>query len=222
MNTLVIDTSTVYCSVAVFSGGACIGVADKLPRAHNRHLLPMIKRTLTTARLNKGDIQCLAYGVGPGSFVGVRLSAAVMQAMSLSLNVPVVGFSSMQAAAIYYAVKYQKGGKIAVILDARMGDVYLGVYQCSVSGTGSVCLEERCLPVPEVDAVLTELKAETVIGDSISAVQHKPEKFEVYPDCRYLLPLVNQCCQSAQKKEQFQNALPVYLQGVKNWWKIGQ
>ena len=55
------------------------------------------------------------------------MCVSVVQGMSLAFDTPTLGFSTLEVTA-YGAVKKYNTNKIAVALDARMGEVYWGVY----------------------------------------------------------------------------------------------
>ena len=97
MNILVIDTSTNYCSIAVKANSKIITKTKYIPRQHNEYLIDMIDLIINNSGITKYQLDLLAYGVGPGSFTGVRLSSALMQAISFTIAKPVLGFSSMYA-----------------------------------------------------------------------------------------------------------------------------
>jgi tRNA threonylcarbamoyladenosine biosynthesis protein TsaB len=70
------------------------------------------------------DMDGIAYGMGPGSFTGVRIACGVTQGLALGADLPVVGVCTLQALA-------EASGKERVIaaLDARMSELYLAVYE---------------------------------------------------------------------------------------------
>ena len=139
MNFLVLDTSSSYCSVALSCGGKLYCDTRHIPRQHNKYLLQMIEDLFQSANLVKKHLDFIAYGVGPGSFVGVRLAASVAKGFAVSLDIPVIGFSSMFAIAktarslsrVEVPLSKMQNDKIAVVLDAKMGDFYLGLYDVS-------------------------------------------------------------------------------------------
>lgn len=61
--------------------------------------------------------EAVAAGCGPGSYTGIRVGAALAQALSFGWGVPLFGFCSLEAFA-------PAPPSYAVLIDARMGGLY--------------------------------------------------------------------------------------------------
>lgn len=122
MNTLAFDTSTEYLTVAVVRDGrpAC-GYHRRAGRNHSRLLVPAISRLIKRAGLRIGKIEALAVGVGPGSFTGLRIGAAVAKGLGYCGNVPIAPVPTFDAIAANFRCA---PGVICVVLDARKNKVY--------------------------------------------------------------------------------------------------
>lgn len=218
MNILAIDTSTVYCSIALFTGDKqCFSVTRHIPRKHNEQLLPMIDELIKQADIGKRDIHLLAYGVGPGSFVGVRLAAAAIQAMALTLDCPVVGFSSMQAIAMSAYHNY-KAEHVSVILDARMSDVYFGQYVWAKDLQIMKATQERCLKVEAFNQEVEEQNLGFIIGDVINDIELNA--IDYCPDVSLLQDVIRYNYQQLKNHNTQTIVQPVYLQGTSQWKKL--
>lgn len=91
MRTLVIDTATEACSVALIEDGSCIaGDWRLLGRGHAENLIPMI-----AALPERGCAGRIAVSLGPGSFTGVRVGIAAARALGLAWGADVVGFPTL-------------------------------------------------------------------------------------------------------------------------------
>lgn len=88
MQTLVIDSATEACSVALFDGDTLVaGDWRLLGRGHAEQLVPMI-----AAMPGKGKAQRIAVALGPGSFTGVRVGLAAARALALAWGAQLVGY----------------------------------------------------------------------------------------------------------------------------------
>jgi tRNA threonylcarbamoyl adenosine modification protein YeaZ len=91
MKTLVIDSATEACSVALFDGDELIaGDCRVLGRGHAEQLVPMIE-----ALPGKGRADRIAVALGPGSFTGVRVGLAAARALALAWGAELVGYPTL-------------------------------------------------------------------------------------------------------------------------------
>ena len=89
--TLVIDSATEACSVALVRGREVVaGSWQVLGRGHAEALVPLI-----AALPGKGRAARIAVALGPGSFTGVRVGLAAARALAFAWNVPLVGYPTL-------------------------------------------------------------------------------------------------------------------------------
>jgi tRNA threonylcarbamoyladenosine biosynthesis protein TsaB len=124
MRILAIETSTEYCSVALWQDGALSERCELVGQKHSEVLMAMLDALLNEAGVKIKQVDGIAFGKGPGSFTGVRIACGVAQGLALGADVKVVGVCTLQALA-------QASGRNKVIaaLDARMGELYLAAYE---------------------------------------------------------------------------------------------
>jgi tRNA threonylcarbamoyladenosine biosynthesis protein TsaB len=67
---------------------------------HATRLLALAHSLLAGANLAWGDIERIAVGVGPGTFTGLRIGVATARGLAQSLEVELVGVSSLRALAL--------------------------------------------------------------------------------------------------------------------------
>jgi tRNA threonylcarbamoyladenosine biosynthesis protein TsaB len=127
MKLLAIDTTTDACSVALQDGETVTELHRVEPRAHTRILLPMIRQLLGDCGCELAELDAIVLGNGPGSFIGMRISASVAQGLCFGAGLPLLPLSSLAAIA---AELMQTGvsDKVAVAQDARMGEVYFAAF----------------------------------------------------------------------------------------------
>lgn len=125
MNILGFDTSTEACAVAVITDVECVSRFELTPRRHTECVLPWSEELLAQVGLQKTQLHAIAVGVGPGAFTGVRLAVSLAQGMALGLSLPLIGVSTLAC----IAQSCTHDGPIAVLMDARMDECYVGFYQ---------------------------------------------------------------------------------------------
>ena len=135
---LAVDTSAGRGSVALLDGGSVITDYSDEARSHTRRLEPMINGLLEQAGLRLTDLDALAYGAGPGSFTGLRVTAGLIQGLAFGLRLPVVPVSSLRAMAHAVHERLAGSSTVAVARDARMGELYWGLYRVTPAGSVEV------------------------------------------------------------------------------------
>ena len=134
MKIISIETSTEYCSVALWQDGVLTGRGEHAGQKHSEMLMAMLDGVLKEAGVILAQLDGIAFGAGPGSFTGVRIACGVAQGLALGANLPVIGICTLQAVAL------ESGhDKVISALDARMAEVYFAVYETSEAGWITVC-----------------------------------------------------------------------------------
>jgi tRNA threonylcarbamoyladenosine biosynthesis protein TsaB len=142
---LAIEASTERVGLAVSHRGqswACEAVGVPSP---SRHVYEWLAAVLGAARLTPADITRVAFGSGPGSFTGVRVAAAVAQAIAYGRGVPVWRLSSLAALAAA-ALRATGATRVVVALDARMAGAYVGEYALGPAGVLVALQPDRLVP----------------------------------------------------------------------------
>ena len=143
MNLLSLDTSTEACSAALSVDGRIRERYEYAPRRHAELILPMVDELLREAGVTLRDLDALSFGRGPGAFTGVRIATGVIQGLAFGAEKPVVPVSSLAALAQGVAVGRPADTLIMSAFDARMGEVYWGVYLVGADGLVSLLGEEQ-------------------------------------------------------------------------------
>ncbi|MGB0955782.1 MAG: tRNA (adenosine(37)-N6)-threonylcarbamoyltransferase complex dimerization subunit type 1 TsaB [Panacagrimonas sp.] len=130
---LAIDSSTQACSVALSVDGQLLEHFEIVGQSHIQRLLPMMNALMAEAGVSARQLDGLVCGVGPGSFVGVRIAVGLVKGMAMSLDRPVYPVSSL---AMLARRALQSGEhRILAAIDARMGEIYFQAFVRSRTGT---------------------------------------------------------------------------------------
>ena len=114
-----IETSTEWCSLAVWRDGEIAALERRAGHRHSELALPMLETLL-----GKDQLDAVAFGAGPGAFTGLRIACALAQGLAFARGLPVIGISSLEALA-------QESGAARVVActDARMREVYYAAFE---------------------------------------------------------------------------------------------
>lgn len=97
---LAFDTSAAHCAAALLSGGKIISSRfEEMARGQAERLMPLLEQVLSDGGLGWQDLDAIGVGIGPGNFTGIRISVAAARGLALSLDVPAIGVSSLEAQA---------------------------------------------------------------------------------------------------------------------------
>ena len=120
---LALETATDPGSVALWRDGEVIARSCPDGRSNSETLLPLADSMLREAGLSFADLNGVAFGMGPGSFTGLRVSCGAAQGLAVARDLPLLGIGTLEAMALASG-----GERVIVALDARMGEVYYGMY----------------------------------------------------------------------------------------------
>jgi tRNA threonylcarbamoyladenosine biosynthesis protein TsaB len=153
MKLLALDTSSLSCSVALQSDATITERHEVIAREHTKLLTPMIRSILDEGRMQLKDLDAIVLGIGPGSFIGMRIAASVAQGLAHGAGLRIVPVSSLAAvAAEVFAVS--DADEAIIAQDARMSEIYLGAYRRDGEDLPELMFAERLhghLPIEELD-----------------------------------------------------------------------
>ncbi|MDA0706924.1 MAG: tRNA (adenosine(37)-N6)-threonylcarbamoyltransferase complex dimerization subunit type 1 TsaB [Proteobacteria bacterium] len=142
MKILALDTSSLACSVALQIGDRVVERHAEQEREHTRLLLPMIRAVLDELGVEPGELDAIALGNGPGSFIGMRIGASVAQGLAHGAGLRIVPVSSLAAVAAEVFARHD-AAEVVVAQDAHMNEVYLGCFSRNAVGLPMALMPER-------------------------------------------------------------------------------
>jgi tRNA threonylcarbamoyladenosine biosynthesis protein TsaB len=122
---------------------------ELVPQKHTKLILPMIDSLMADAGLTPQQLDALAFSRGPGSFTGVRIATSVIQGIAYGADLPVVPVSTLAAIAQDFFDQHDDNFAY-VAMDARMGEIFWGVYQRNTEGYAELLGEEAVTPAENV------------------------------------------------------------------------
>jgi len=174
---LAVDTCLAASSIAVLDGDTVRAArSEPMTRGHQERIAVLAREVMQEAGARFPDLSRIAVTVGPGSFTGLRVGLSFAKGLATALSIPCVGINSLEA----LAASAEATGFVAAVLDAKMGQVYLQVFD-----GGKALMAPDALEVGVAAARLAELYSggpTTLIGSGA------PLLAEVLPDATVLTP----------------------------------
>ena len=134
MRVLALDTTTRAGSVAVVDDGHVIGErGGEAARTHAERLPAEIVVLLEACGLALADIDLFAVASGPGSFTGLRIGIATMQALALVGGRRMVGVAALDALGHLASREARAGAYVTAWMDAHRRDVFAALYRVAAA-----------------------------------------------------------------------------------------
>ncbi|WP_432449111.1 tRNA (adenosine(37)-N6)-threonylcarbamoyltransferase complex dimerization subunit type 1 TsaB [Aliiroseovarius marinus] len=157
---LAFDTSAAHCAAALLCGDKI--VADRhedMAKGQAERLLPLLEELLAAGGKTWSDLTAIGVGIGPGNFTGIRISVATARGLALSLGVPAIGVSSLEAQVHGHA------HPVWSLVDARRDHVYAQHF-------GSTPQEPKLIPAGEAAALEGRKLGPAPIASPAPAIAH--------------------------------------------------
>jgi tRNA threonylcarbamoyladenosine biosynthesis protein TsaB len=150
MHLLALETSTERLSVAVSRDGALHVREVDAGQRHSELAIDVIREVLAEAALDAQSLSAVAFGQGPGSFVGVRIACGLAQGIARGANVGTVPVPTLLALAEQARRVTPAVDRVLVAVDARMQEIYFAAYEWCGSEWNTVIepmlVDENTLP----------------------------------------------------------------------------
>jgi tRNA threonylcarbamoyladenosine biosynthesis protein TsaB len=165
MKILALEFSSPQRSVAVFDPGAG-AVAEVVDTTTGYAMRPfaMIESALRQAGLEREQIECVAVGLGPGSYNGIRAAIALAQGWQLARGTKMCGVSSAECVAAQ-AAEDGLTRAFNVVIDAQRREFYLAEYEIAAGSAQEV----SSLRIVTTEAIRhREQAGETMVGPEVT------------------------------------------------------
>jgi tRNA threonylcarbamoyladenosine biosynthesis protein TsaB len=125
---LALDTATETGSLALVAAGQVL--MEYSLESHNAYLtclMPGVAAILRDTGKEVVDLAAVAVSTGPGNFTGLRIGLATAKTLAWSLKCPLVPVPTMEGLAAQFPFHPHP---IGVVMDAKRGEVFWGLYRC--------------------------------------------------------------------------------------------
>ncbi len=200
MKILALEFSSDQRSVALAVDGSVKATAQEIA-TRATHAFGLIEQALAGARLEREQIECLAIGLGPGSYTGIRSALALAQGWQLATAVKLLGLPSTECLA---AEAQASGwfGKVNIVINAQRNELYLARYEITPAGYHEIAPLKLATP--------DEVRAQSAAGEIIVG----PGANQWFDTARPLFPSAAVLARLAATRTNFvpgENLEPIYL-----------
>jgi tRNA threonylcarbamoyl adenosine modification protein YeaZ len=194
-------------NLPAMSTAGCVSMSEVVETGHGNTMKPlsMVEEALKLAGVEREQIECLAVGLGPGSYNGIRAAIALAQGWQLARGVKLLGISSAECVA---AQAQADGitGRASIIIDAQRAEFYLASYEIGA--------DERWEITPLRLATLADVRERKKAGEVLIG----PEVTRWFPEGRVVFPRAATLGNLALARTNFvvgEKLEPIYLRETK-------
>lgn len=214
MKVLAFDTSSKALSLAILEDKQVLAETTiNIKKNHSITLMPAIDFLMASLDWTSKDLDRIVVAEGPGSYTGLRIAVATAKTLAHTLNIELVGMSSLLA-----LVPRQQEGLVVPLMDARRNNVYAGFYE-----NAKPVLPEAHLSFAEVLEKVKDAEQVTFVGEVGPFVEQIQEQL---PQASYQETLPNAANLALwawdKKADSLHDFVPNYLKRVEaeeNWLK---
>ena len=156
MKVLAFDTSSKALSLAILEDKQVLAETTiNIKKNHSITLMPAIDFLMASLDWTPKDLDRIVVAEGPGSYTGLRIAVATAKTLAHTLNIELVGMSSLLT-----LVPYQQEGLFVPLMDARRNNVYAGFYE-----NAKPVMPEAHLPFEQVIELIKGASQVTFVGE---------------------------------------------------------
>lgn len=176
MTILAIDTSNYALGVALLEENQVLGeYITNLKKNHSVRIMPAIQTLMKDCERVPADLTKIIVAKGPGSYTGVRIGVTIAKTLAWTLNIPLVGISSLEILASGTGRYFD--GYVSPLFDARRGQVYTGLYQFE-NGNLTVVEQDQLVMAVDWAAKLAE-RSKPILFVGNDLMIHRPKLEEI-------------------------------------------
>lgn len=197
MKILALEFSSERRSVAVCVDGSVLGQAGETG-GRTANSFALVEKSLAQAGLEREHIECIAVGLGPGSYAGIRSAIALAQGWQVARGIQLIGIGSVDC----LAARATADGRVNFVIDAQRNEFYFAAYEMNPNSRRLI--EPLCL------LSLEETRRRCAQGTTVVP----PELLPTFPAGHVLLPDAAALAGLAAQRQDFVSGdklEPIYL-----------
>jgi tRNA threonylcarbamoyladenosine biosynthesis protein TsaB len=204
---LALESSTDAGSVALWRDGHIAERHCAPGQPSSATLLPLVADLLAEAGVGFADLEAIAFGAGPGSFTGLRVACGVAQGLAFAHGLPVLPVGTLEAMAAAVPASH-----VAVCLDARMNEVYYGLFVDGLAIAPISVYPPASVPLPQGEGWVAAGNALTAYPALLERLQGSVARLqpEILPTAAAVARLAAPRLEGGQGIDAG-DALPVYV-----------
>ncbi len=173
-----IDSSTKAGTASLLTEDKLVGEKLlNLDQTHSQRLMPQIIDLMTSCGYQPEELTGIGVAKGPGSFTGTRIGLATAKTLAQSLELPIVGISTLKVLA--YSLKHVSS-YICPLIDARGGRLFTGLYR--VEDRLKLEAEETMVNKEDLLEYLADIQSEVyLVGNIVNKYRAEFESQLVKP-----------------------------------------
>ena len=151
-NILAIDSSTSVLRVGLcLTDGKIISRENSDRFRHAEFIFTLIEDVIKAGEIDKKSLDAIIISTGPGSFTGLRVGLSAAKGIASSLNIPLLGISTINAIA---KGLFEQFGPTAVLIPSRRDEFYLGLVESAIFDESNI----EILKTEEIDSKISNIR----------------------------------------------------------------
>lgn len=173
MKALLIDTATEKGLIGITENDRVIA-SQPLPPGfdQSKFLVPALHRLLHEYSIDLASVDCIATGIGPGSYTGIRIGVSAAKALAYALQLPLIGISSL-----FFFTPAHKDISFATVIDAKIGGAYFFTGRIDTNGIISRMCEPQVASLDQLGQYIKD--ATLIVSPAIHSLKTKMDR--LYP-----------------------------------------
>jgi len=212
MRTLALEFSSTRRSAAAIAPGGELVEAVAASIERNTEAFGLIADVLKNIHWDRRDIECIAVGLGPGSYTGVRVGISIAQGWQIARSIKLLGLNSADAIAEQARCDGLRG-HVTCLIDAQRQEFYSAVYDLDDNAARTVrplqietlaqvneraaqgevivgpddhpVITRRIFPTAAVIARMASVRSEYLPGEKLEAIYLRETAFIKAPPPRF-------------------------------------